>query len=379
MAEERAPAGVLVVDDEEAVAITLGEILAADGYAVQEATSVPEALTKIEQYHFDVALLDLQVGDESGLKVLARLQEQSPDTVALILTGYGTLETAIQAMRQGATDYLMKPCNIAELKSAITRGLEQQQRTRFVHNVETATEQLERALGEFGDFLSLAAHELKTPLTSLLGWVELVQRQLATGSSEEAVDRLDQVVRQARRMTRQIDAFIQLGHVQRGEPVSTLGVTDLRPLVERVVKDAQDAHAQHHVSIEFPERPVMVSASVAGIEQVLNNLLENAVKFSPGGGEISVRLYVASGEARIAVHDNGIGIPADELTQVFERFYQVDDNLMTRRFGGMGLGLYLSRAVIEAHGGRIHAESPGHHQGSTFTVSLPLDGGSRGS
>ena len=379
MAEAQIPAraAVLVVDDEETVAITLREILAADGYAVDEATTVPEALAKLEQRHFDVALLDLQVGNESGLTVLARLQETSPDTIALILTGYGTLETAVQAMRQGASDYLMKPCNIAELKLAIVRGLEQQQRTRLVQSAETAADQLGTALNQFGDFLSLAAHELKTPLTSLLGWIELVQRQLATGSSEEAAERLSQVERQARRMTRQIDAFIQVGRVQRGEPVAALALSDLQSIVGRVVDDAHGMYTHHRLSVDMPDHSVTVQASALSIEQVLHNLLENAVKFSPGGGDLSVRLYVEGGDARITVHDNGIGIPSDELAQVFERFYQVDDNLMTRRFGGMGLGLYISRAVVEAQAGHIHAESPGHDQGSTFTISLPLAEGTK--
>jgi signal transduction histidine kinase len=115
-----------------------------------------------------------------------------------------------------------------------------------------------------------------------------------------------------------------------------------------------------------------VRGDATRLHQALGHLLENAAKFSPGGGEVVVRLTCAAGEARLAICDPGIGIPADEIPHLFERFYQIDNDIMTRRFGGIGVGLYLARALVEAHGGRVWAESAGPQLGSTFTIALPL-------
>ncbi len=369
------PAGVLVVDDEEAVAFTLAEILAQEGYEVEQATSVAAALARIERRAFDVALLDLRIGEDSGLSVLAHLKERSPATVAVVLTGFGSLDTAIQALRQGAFDYLLKPCDVEEMKAAIARGLEQRRRAH-ADAAEAAAAELEqalqRALRARDDFLTIAGHELKTPLSVIIGWAEHLQRQLSRGTTEDAATQLDLMVGRARRMARLVDDFIDVASIQQGALAPRLEPCDLRAVIEVAVRNAREAHANRELRTDLEDAPVPVQADATYLARAVGAVLDNALKFSPGGGPVDVRLTAGDGEARLAVRDQGIGIAAADVARIFDRFHQVDANVLTRRFGGVGIGLYLSRVIVEQHGGRIEAESAGPDQGSTFTIVLPL-------
>jgi signal transduction histidine kinase len=373
---------VLIVEDEEAVAFTLREILAQEGYTVQDVSNTEDALALVGQERFDVALLDLRVGEDSGLTVLSRLKELSPGTVALILTGYGSLETAIEAMRHGAFDYLLKPCDVQELKAAITRGLEQRRAAGLDvgpaspedavaarAELQSAVEQATKARDAF---LTVAGHELKTPLSAVIGWAQYVQRQLARGSADEAVEKLDVVVDQARRVSRLVEAFLEVVRIQHGGIELPRDPLDLQLIAEQSVRDVAKRYPHHQFKVDAPDGELLVRGDASRLNQALGHLLENSAKFSPGGGDVAVRLRRADGEAQLSIRDPGIGIPADEIPHLFERFYQIDNDIMTRRFGGIGVGLYLARALVEAHGGRVWAESAGPQLGSTFTIALPL-------
>jgi len=364
------PPSVLVVDDEEAIALTLREILLQDGHDVDAVMSVSAALAAIEQRLYDVALIDLRIGDESGLTVLARLREASPETAVILLTGFGSLETAIQALRQGATDYLLKPCDVTEMKAAVARGAERSARDRRNRDAAAAQHALEHALRSADDFLTIAGHELKTPLTVVIGWAQYSQRLLAQGAATNASATLDLVVAQAQRVARLIDTFIDTIKIQHGTLSLDGEVFDLCLLVKQTVQTARANAPEHRFNLALPGEPLEVEASVSGLEQVMENLLGNAVKFSPGG-DITVTVSRADGEARVQVRDEGIGIAAAQLPLVFQRYHQAEENVSTRHFGGLGLGLYISRAIAEAHGGRIEAASEGIGQGATFTLILP--------
>jgi signal transduction histidine kinase len=377
------PADVLVVDDEETVALTLGEILSAEGYRVEQSTTVDDALAKIERRGgfqtrpYDAAVLDLNIGSESGLTILSHLHERSPYTAVLILTGFGSLDTAVQALRQGAVDYLVKPCDVTELKDSLARGIGQLRRRQLDAQSVEAQHSLEQALAHAErareDFLTIAGHELKTPLAAVIGWAQIAQRQLARGVSEGAVERLEAVVQQAQRMARMVESFTNLVSLRRGTRRPPLTMLDLRPAVTRVIDETRRRALRREFQIELPAQPVLARADPAAMDTVLRNLLDNAVKFSPAGGTVTVRLSATDGEAWISVRDEGIGLTAEEIPHIFDRFYQADGDAMTRRFGGIGAGLYLAHELVEAQGGRIWAESPGRDQGSTFTVALATE------
>jgi len=364
------PARVLVVEDEEAVAVTLRAILTDDGYEVEAASTALEAQSLIHSKSFDVALLDLHLGEDDGLNVLSLFKAVCPQAVALILTGYGSLDTALKAMRSGASDYLLKPCDVGELKAAITRGLARQQLEELtLVETEEAIEETQQARD---DFLELAGRELKTPLAAVIGWTQYAQRQLARGAIDEAQAKLEVVVHESRRIARLIEAFADMVRVRQKGFGLQLQPADLRPLLELAVQGVQAAYPGHRFSVELPASPLTALVDSPAAGTVFSSLLENAAKFSPPNTPVEVELMPHGDEAMVSVRDHGVGIPASQIAGIFARYERPRRATRRHEGGGLGMGLYLSRALIAAHGGRIWVESSGAGQGSTFHVALPL-------
>jgi signal transduction histidine kinase len=363
---------VLVVEDDESVALTLQAILMDDGHEVEAAGNAGEALHLIESTQFDLALLDLHLGEDDGLQILSRIKEVAPQTVALILTGYGSLDTAVKAMRIGAADYLLKPCDVTELKAAIARGLANQTGVRAQdEDAEDAASELQRVRD---DFLELAGRELRTPLASVIGWAQYARRLLDNGATAEARNKLDIAIQEAWRIARLVEAFTEMVQVRQQGLELDIRPIDLCGVLELALRMMRSAYPKHRYFATLPDRPVVVAGDGTAIGTVFTCLLENSAQFSPTGSEVSVALTLTDNEAIVSVKDRGIGIPPSELTDVFSRYEQ--PRLATRRRepGGLGMGLYLSRAIITAHGGRIWAQSAGPGEGSTFSVALPLAG-----
>jgi signal transduction histidine kinase len=231
----------------------------------------------------------------------------------------------------------------------------------------------EQAITQRDSFFSVAAHELKTPLTALLGQAQLFQRRARReGQLNEKDQRsLDVVVAQALRLNNLITDLLDVSRLQHGRLTPELELLDLRALVARVVDEFRPTVEPRIIVATGLDGPLTpVSGDAMRLEQVLHNLLSNAVKYSPAGGDVFVSLALSGGEAHIAVRDQGIGIPADALPQLFERFFRAA-NAEPRRIGGMGVGLFVVHEIVALHHGRVEVASV-EGQGSTFTVVLPL-------
>jgi signal transduction histidine kinase len=214
------------------------------------------------------------------------------------------------------------------------------------------------------------SHELRTPLTFIKGYVELMLEEAMGELSELQRNSLHIVARRTDAMTRLINNLLSLQQVEMESLRPTL--VSLAEVTTRALESAEAAATKADIVLkaEIPETLPPVWADRNYLEQVFDNILGNAIKFSPDGGEITVCIREEGEYLRIAISDTGIGIPNDQLEKIFERFYQVDGS-PTRRFGGTGLGLALVKKAIEAHGGRIWAESQ-LGQGSTFFFTLPV-------
>jgi signal transduction histidine kinase len=224
------------------------------------------------------------------------------------------------------------------------------------------------------DFLSIVSHELRTPLTSIQGYSQLLEARLRsdlTGESKEMAH-LRVIRSQVGRMRRLVDDLLDVSRIDRRGGVSIETVDfDLAAEVREAVARVQRENRDRDISLTAPEA-LGVHADRDRIEQVLSNLLENAVKYSPDGGPITVTVDRRGGEVEVRVADAGVGIPAEHRENVFERFYQANDEAGRRRFGGLGLGLYISRAIIDAHGGRIWAApNADAGRGSVFGFRIP--------
>jgi signal transduction histidine kinase len=233
---------------------------------------------------------------------------------------------------------------------------------------------LDRAKDEF---LALAAHELKGPLTSIRGFAQLLRR--GTKQAPQGVERrtdmqwVEKIEAQADRLGRLIEELTDAARADLGKFDLKVREVPLGALLRRVAEAQQVTTAKHKVTVEAPATGLFVVGDETRLEQVFSNLVANAIKYSPSGGDVTI--VVSNQEAsasppmiEVAIHDQGQGISASDLERIFTRFTRADT---VRGVQGLGLGLYIARAIIEAHGGMIRAESPGPGQGSTFVVYLP--------
>ncbi|HZG67556.1 MAG TPA: ATP-binding protein [Herpetosiphonaceae bacterium] len=220
------------------------------------------------------------------------------------------------------------------------------------------------------DFLAVTAHELRTPVTALLGYTNLMlSRAERADWTDRDLHALRMIQVQARRLTQLINGLVDVARIQTGEVELRLEQVDLVELVRRVTKELRPSIGDYTIGVAVPAKPIMIWGDTHRIEQVLTQLLDNAVKFSPWGGTIQVRVS-ADDQAHLAVVDHGIGIPVDEQPRLFGRFYRAS-NVDTDRISGLGIGLYLAREFVAAHHGRIDVRSV-PDQETVFEVTLPL-------
>lgn len=268
------------------------------------------------------------------------------------------------AERLHAVTILQQKAQALEAEVAERRRIEQALRER--------NKELREAVAARDEFLSVAAHELKTPITSLRGFAQLLLRDTRRRGDISAARlqaALDTIEVQSGKLTQLVARLLDTAQIEAGklrvEPVRT----DLVALIRSAL--AQQLEAPNHTFIYEGPRQLEAVVDPVRFEQVITNLLDNAVKFSPEGGTVAVELEQDNSGIRLSVTDEGVGIPPGQRQRVFERFHQAHGN---RHLSGIGLGLYVTREIVALHGGRVHIEEP-EHRGSRFVVTLPPTSG----
>ena len=242
------------------------------------------------------------------------------------------------------------------------------ERARLIEELRQANTELNELDQTKSSFIALASHELRTPLSVILGYVSFLRDE----ATSETAEQLDYVMTAAVRLRSLIQDMLNFQYTAAGENKLHLKQVDCVEMLREIV-DSRDETAmakQQSITISLPAAKIPVFVDMGMIEVVINNLLGNAIKFTPQGGHIEIALSKQADEVWITVSDDGIGIPSDKLERIFTRFYQVEDH-MRRHYEGMGLGLAIAKELVELHHGRIWVENK-QPKGSKFFVSLPL-------
>jgi signal transduction histidine kinase/GGDEF domain-containing protein len=381
---------ILVVDDEKDIRDFLFKVLTRiAGFQVDLAENGEEALKKIENGKFDLVLTDLKMPSVDGLQLITEISRSNPETLTVLMTGHGTIDSAIEAMKQGASDYLTKPLNLDETILRLKKVLEEKQ--RFVRLKDYA-EQLERANQELrkvdamkSEFVSVASHELRTPLSAIKNSIQLILSGKTGAVNENQTKFLSMAERNINRLTNILNDLLNLSKIESGKIELTFEDVALKGLIELIVSSLRPQADGKSITIalEIPDGLPAAYGDKDKIEQILINLIGNAIKFTPEEGNILVsavpfteqREGGVSQKVAISVKDTGIGIPPDQLESIFDKFYQVEGTLH-RSVGGTGLGLAITKGLVEAHQGKIWAKSEAE-KGSVFTFTLPASEGER--
>lgn len=374
---------LLIIDDDANLRKTLSDILRAKGYSTLVAKDGTEGLLLVGANAIDLALIDLKLPDISGLEVMKRIKAEYPHTEAIILTGNASLGSAIEATNIGAFSYLQKPYDIDQLLLHIRRAIEKQKAEEKIREyqehleelVRERTKELESANRAKTDFLANTSHELRTPLNAVIGFSSILLDGLAGELSEQQREHLRDILESGRRLHAIVEGMLAVAQTENGSLVLQTCRFPLREALDAALLGVEEAAQRGSIGVRLelsPEADVDIEADRDKLEKIVGNLLDNGIKFTPAGGTVLVRAQLDRESVEIAVEDTGIGIRAEDLDRLFQPFCQLESPL-TKTYAGAGLGLVLTKRLVELHGGRIRVESePG--AGSRFIVSLPLRG-----
>jgi PAS domain S-box-containing protein len=263
--------------------------------------------------------------------------------------------------------------DLTQAKRAEAMETANQQREEMLDAERNARMAAQRATRLKDEFLATLSHELRTPLSAILGWTQLLLRPDASKGPEQQKRAIEVIDRNARAQVKLIDDLLDLSRVMTGKLRLDLHQVSLGSIVEAAVDSARPSADVKGIRLKaiLSSNPDIISADSARLQQVVWNLLTNAIKFTPKGGQVQVLLQRVNSHLELSVSDTGVGIPANYLPHVFDRFSQKDSST-TRAFGGLGLGLAICKQLVELHGGSIRAASLGEGRGATFSVQLPL-------
>lgn len=285
--------------------------------------------------------------------------------MALSLTGILAAEATLR--HAWALPLLIAPAIIAHHAVRDSIALRAQ-----TERAEQALAEANRSLALREDFLSVASHELRTPLTSLKSHLHLARRRLGRDAPTDEIDHaLREADGQANRLRTLIDDLLDVSRIAGGHFTFEREPLALGELAERIVETARALEPERRITLTVPDVDPVVVADGRRLEQVLVNLLENAVKYSPRDRSVQVTLAVEEGSAALSVRDEGFGIPPEDQPQIFDRFYRARD--VNKNIAGLGLGLYIAQEIVRAHDGTLTVEST-LGEGSTFTIRLPWSG-----
>jgi signal transduction histidine kinase len=411
------PINILMVDDQPAKLLIYETILSDLGETMIRASSGREALDLLLKNDIAVILMDVSMPELDGFE-LAELIRQHPryqkTAIIFVSAVHLTDLDRLKGYAAGAVDYVSVPVVPEILRAKVsvfadlyrktyqlerlnsdleqrvqerTAELQQraeelqrlnaelarsnQERLELLERERNARAEAEAAVRLREQFLAIASHELKTPLTALIGFGQLLQIRAQRSSTipERDAQSVKSILEQADRLNRMINALLDVSRIEQGQLRLEYTRIDLSALAHHTVAELQSMNSEQRFEIHAPDTPILIEGDPLRLEQVLYNLLGNAMKYSPDGGTITVGITTQDEVVYVAVRDRGIGIPEHDLPHLFERFYRAS-NVSVDNIAGVGIGLYVVQEIVALHNGTIAVESK-ENQGSTFTIGLP--------
>lgn len=371
---------ILVVDDEESVRTLLKRTLTEAGYDVVTAANGQEALDKVSQLQVRVVLSDIKMPGISGIEVLRKLTADHPDICVIMATAVTDTQTAIDIMKLGAYDYISKPFNQDDLLMRVRKAIEKLELEEKIKEsaaeLEVAMRSAQVANQAKSDFLASMSHELRTPLTSILGLSEVLQEEYFGKLNSKQKQYLNDIQESGQHLLLLINDILDIAKIEAGKMELELGPVVVKELLENSLIMIKEKAGKHNIKLDVDLAPeikgLKIQADERKLKQIIFNLLSNAVKFTPDGGRIQLGASCEDEKLAVAVTDTGIGISLEKREKIFEEFYQVEAGLRDKT-PGTGLGLPLSRKMVEMHGGEIWCESEGEGKGSRFVFTIPLE------
>ncbi len=365
---------ILVVDDNRQNVFSLLQLLEMNGFSAEAAYSGEEALKKLLKKEYSLIILDVQMPVMDGFELADILSGslKTRDTPIIFLSAVNTDKKFItRGYASGAIDYIIKPFDpdilLLKIKTFVRLYNQTRELTNTQQNLLSEIEVRKAAEAQKDDFIAMISHELKTPLTSLKGYLQLIKMQYDNLNKSEALTFLDTANRQTNKLNSLVNDLLDISKIENGKLKFNNKSFYFPELLRNTINMMEQVNEDSQIILQG-QADVEIEGDEMRIEQVLINYLSNAIKYSPKNKDILVQATTTEDHLRITVTDHGIGIPAEMHHKIFDKFFRVD---APGHFQGMGIGLYICAEIIQRHGGTYGVEStPG--AGSSFYFTLPL-------
>ena len=356
---------IIVIDDDETMRRACEATLRRAGYQVETFADGPSGLKRIEEVDAGLIIVDLKMPGMGGMEVIERVKRIKPDIVVIVITGFATVSTAVEAMKGGAYDFVPKPFTAEELRVIIARGAEHRRLLLESKRLRKEKEAQARK------FITFASHQLQSPLGAVQQYLDVLchlSGEAIPGQHRQWIERSSRKIAD---MLEIIGDWLTISKVEGGQLATGRDPLLWQDLVTGVMENVEAALRDQQVTMHnelAPELPAVIGDATA-LRMLLSNLVSNAVKYNRPGGEVWIRGEADEDTVSLSVVDTGVGIAPEDREHVFEEFYRGTGKSTVGK-GGTGMGLPICKKITEELGGRITLSSrPG--DGSTFTVVLP--------
>lgn len=355
---------ILIIDDEEALRDGCRQVLEKSGYAVLTAEHGIEGIRLARENLPDMAFIDLKMPNISGMEIIEILSRDIPDIVLVMITGFATIVSAVEAMQKGAYDYLPKPFNPDQLRALTKRGLEHR-------NLKIETKRLreEKDLME-SNFITFVSHEMRSPLVVIRQYIEALNAIAGERFDKDIREIIERCRKRIQSLEEMVEHWLDISRIENGTLAQQKVCLSLDSIISRSVEEMTPVCRKRGISLEtnISEKLPQITGDEESLVRVFTNIIGNATKYTPEGGKITVTCQHDEYYINASIADTGVGISPDKLSLIFEPFFRCGGK--NEKHSGSGLGLTFCKKIMESHKGCI-AVSSKEGEGTTFVLTFP--------
>jgi signal transduction histidine kinase len=356
---------VLIIDDEESLRDGCRQTLEKSGYTVLTAGEGVEGIKIARENKPEIAFIDLKMPGMSGMEIIEILSRDIPDVVLIMITGYATIVSAVEAIQKGAYDYLPKPFSPDQLRAEARRGLDHRNLKIETRRLREEKERMEKS------FITFVSHEMRSPLVVIRQYIESLKAIAGDRFDKDVTDIIERCRIRIQSLEEMIEHWLDLSRIEDGTFAQKKDILSLSSIIARSAADLAPVCQGKEILLEthVPDNLPNIIGDEEGLLRVFTNIIGNATKYTPEGGKITISAQSEEYSITVSISDTGSGIPHDKLPFIFEPFFRVKGK--DERHRGSGLGLTFCKKIMESHGGEIWATSK-EGEGTTFVLKFPI-------
>ena len=354
---------ILIIDDEESILDGCRQALEKSGYRVITTSDGPDGIRLAREKKPELAFVDLKMPNCSGMDIIELLTKDLPGIVLIVITGYASIVSAVEAMKKGAYDYLPKPFTPDQLRAVTKRGLEHRFLKIEADRLREEKERMEK------NFITFVSHEMRSPLVTIQQYIETLKAIAGDELKKEVFEIIERCDKRIQSLQDLVEHWLDLSRIENGTFSKAKESLGLANILEKSIEELSPLCQRREIGLvsDIKKNLPKIMGDQESLLRVFTNIIGNATKYTPAGGTISVNTDFDDYYIYVKISDTGVGIPQDKLPFIFEPFYRVKGKDERQR--GSGLGLTFSKKIMEAHDGKIEATSK-DGEGTTFILKF---------